>query len=67
MKWYSSYGNNDFVICCGHKIYSIKEYFSNYFMHTSDVTFDLEKIAWMFITREQNPGECRLLRLANIR
>jgi len=41
MKIYSSYGVNDFVICCGYKGYVIKEYFANYFLHMSDVTFDL--------------------------
>lgn len=41
MKMYSSHGLNDFVICCGYKGYLIKEYFANYFMHMSDVTFDL--------------------------
>lgn len=41
MKIYSSYGFNDFVVCCGYKGYMIKEYFSNYFLHTSDVTFDI--------------------------
>jgi glucose-1-phosphate cytidylyltransferase len=41
MKIYSSYGINDFVICLGYKGYLIKEYFSNYFLHTSDVTVDL--------------------------
>lgn len=40
MKSFSSFGINDFVICCGYKGYIIKEYFSNYFLHTSDVTFD---------------------------
>jgi glucose-1-phosphate cytidylyltransferase len=40
MKIYSAYGINDFVICCGYKAYIIKEYFANYFLHTSDVTFD---------------------------
>ena len=40
LKIYSSYGINDFVICGGYKEYVIKEYFSNYFLHTSDVTFD---------------------------
>ena len=42
MKIYSSYGLNDFIICCGYKGYIIKEYFNNYFLHQSDVTFDLE-------------------------
>ncbi len=40
MKYYSHFGHNDFVICCGYKGYMIKEYFSNYFLHRSDVTFD---------------------------
>lgn len=42
MKIYSHYGINDFIICCGYKGYVIKEYFANYFLHTSDVTFDLQ-------------------------
>jgi glucose-1-phosphate cytidylyltransferase len=41
LKTYSHYGINDFVICCGYKGYVIKEYFANYFLHTSDVTFDM--------------------------
>lgn len=41
MKTYSHYGFNEFVICCGYKGYVIKEYFANYFLHESDVTFDL--------------------------
>src|SRR6478735_1954157 len=41
MKLYSAYGINDFVICCGYKGYVIKEYFANYFLHMSDVTFDM--------------------------
>lgn len=41
MKLYSAYGVNDFVICCGYKGYIIKEYFANYFLHMSDVTFDM--------------------------
>jgi len=41
MKAYSHYGINDFVICCGYKGYVIKEYFANYFLHMSDVTFDM--------------------------
>ena len=41
MKIYSAHGINDFVICCGYKGYVIKEYFANYFLHMSDVTFDL--------------------------
>lgn len=41
MKIYSHYGVNDFIICCGYKGYVIKEYFDNYFLHQSDVTFDM--------------------------
>jgi len=41
MKFYSAHGVNDFVICCGYKGYVIKEYFANYFLHMSDVTFDM--------------------------
>ena len=41
MKIYSANGVNDFVICCGYKGYVIKEYFANYFLHMSDVTFDM--------------------------
>ena len=43
MKMYSSHGINDFVICCGYKGYIIKEYFANYFLHQSDVTFCMKK------------------------
>jgi glucose-1-phosphate cytidylyltransferase len=42
MKIYSSYGVNDFIICCGYKGYLIKEYFANYFLHMSDVTFSMK-------------------------
>ena len=42
MKIYAANGVNDFVICCGYKGYLIKEYFANYFLHMSDVTFDME-------------------------
>lgn len=43
MKIYSSYGHDEFIICCGYKGYVIKEYFANYFLHMSDVTFDMQK------------------------
>ena len=42
MKIYSHYGINEFIICCGYKGYMIKEYFANYFLHMSDVTFDMQ-------------------------
>ncbi|MFN0314715.1 MAG: glucose-1-phosphate cytidylyltransferase [Burkholderiales bacterium] len=41
MKIFSAHGLNDFIICCGYKGYLIKEYFANYFLHMSDVTFDM--------------------------
>ena len=43
MKMYSTHGVNDFIICCGYKGYVIKEYFANYFLHQSDVTFCMKK------------------------
>lgn len=43
MKIYSEHGVNDFIICCGYKGYVIKEYFANYFLHMSDVTFDMDE------------------------
>lgn len=43
MKMYSSHGINDFIICCGYKGYVIKEYFANYFLHQSDVTFCMKE------------------------
>ncbi|MFT2007816.1 glucose-1-phosphate cytidylyltransferase [Pontibacter sp. 13R65] len=43
MKIYSSHGINEFIICCGYKGHMIKEYFSNYFLYNSDVTFDMQK------------------------
>lgn len=43
MKMYSAHGVNDFIICCGYKGYLIKEYFANYFLHSSDVTFNMRE------------------------
>lgn len=43
LKVYSQHGINDFIICCGYKGYVIKEFFANYFLHTSDVTFDMKR------------------------
>lgn len=43
MKMYAHHGLNDFIVCCGYKGYVIKEFFSNYFLHNSDVTFDLKE------------------------
>jgi glucose-1-phosphate cytidylyltransferase len=54
MKIYSHWGVTDFIICLGYKGYVIKEYFANYFLHTSDVTFDLQKNA---VEVHQNSAE----------
>lgn len=43
LKIYSQHGINDFIVCCGYKGYLIKEYFANYFLHMSDVTFDMRE------------------------
>lgn len=43
MKMYSAHGINEFIVCCGYKGYVIKEYFANYFLHMSDVTFDMKE------------------------
>jgi glucose-1-phosphate cytidylyltransferase len=43
LKMYSHHGINEFIICCGYKGYMIKEYFANYFLHMSDVTFDMQQ------------------------
>lgn len=49
MKYYSSYGFHDFIICCGYKGYAIKEYFADYYLHRSDITFDFSDNNKMFI------------------
>ena len=54
MKTYSHYGINDFIICCGYKGYKIKEYFTNYFSHNSDITVDLKN---NHVDVHQNPSE----------
>jgi glucose-1-phosphate cytidylyltransferase len=55
MKLYSAYGVHDFVICCGYKGYVIKEYFANYFLHMSDVTFDMSSNRMEVHTRHAEP------------
>jgi glucose-1-phosphate cytidylyltransferase len=52
MKMYAAHGVNEFIICCGYKGYIIKEYFANYFLHMSDITFDMTKNR-MEVHREQ--------------
>ena len=55
MKMYSHYGIQDFVICCGFKGYVLKEYFANYFLHMSDVTFDMQKNSMEVHQRNAEP------------
>lgn len=61
MKIYSTHGVNDFVICCGYKGYIIKEYFANYFLHMSDVTFDMTKNAMEVHQRHAEPWKVTLV------
>jgi glucose-1-phosphate cytidylyltransferase len=61
MKSYSAYGINEFIICCGYKGYMIKEYFSNYFLHMSDVTFDMSKNNVEVHNRKSEPWKVTLL------
>lgn len=61
MKIYSSHGINDFIICLGYKGYVIKEYFANYFLHTSDVTFDLANNRMDVLHRHAEPWRVTLV------
>ena len=61
MKTYSHYGINDFIICCGYKAYVIKEYFSNYFLHRSDVTFNIRQNKIDFLTNHTEPWKVTLI------
>ncbi len=61
MKIYSHYGVNDFIICLGYKGYVIKEYFANYFMHMSDVTFDLQRNQMQVHHNKAEPWKVTLL------
>ncbi|MEZ6143706.1 MAG: glucose-1-phosphate cytidylyltransferase [Zavarzinella sp.] len=61
MKMYSSHGLHDFVICCGYKGYVIKEYFANYFLHMSDVTFDMTNNSMEVHERHAEPWRVTLV------
>lgn len=61
MKIYSAHGINDFIICCGYKGYMIKEYFSNYSLHMSDVTFDFTKNETKTHVRNTEPWRVTLV------
>lgn len=61
MKMYSHHGINDFIICCGYKGYFIKEYFANYFLHMSDITFDMQKNDMHVHQRRAEPWKVTLV------
>ncbi len=61
MKIYSFYGINDFIICCGYRGYMIKEYFANYFLHMSDVTFDMKRNAMKVHNQKAEPWKVTLV------
>ncbi len=61
LKTYSAHGINDFVICCGYKGYIIKEFFANYFLHTSDVTFDMQNNTMEVHERHAEPWKVTLV------
>ena len=61
MKSYSAHGVNNFVICCGYKGYLIKEYFANYFLHMSDVTFDMQNNQMEVRQRKAEPWRVSLV------
>lgn len=61
MKLYSAHGINDFIVCCGYKGYIIKEYFANYFLHMSDVTFDMVKNEMQVHQRKAEPWRVTLV------
>ncbi|MDE1223741.1 glucose-1-phosphate cytidylyltransferase [Vibrio aestuarianus] len=61
MKLYSHHGINDFIICCGYKGYVIKEYFANYFMHMSDVTFDMRDNEMIVHNQRAEPWKVTLV------
>lgn len=65
MKIYSHFGVNDFIVCIGYKGYVIKEYFSNYFLHLSDVTFDLGKNEVTFHRGRAEPWRVTLVDTGN--
>lgn len=61
MKIYSQHGVNEFIVCCGYMGYVIKEYFANYFLHTSDVTFDLQENSLEVLNRRTEPWKVTLV------
>jgi glucose-1-phosphate cytidylyltransferase len=61
MKLYSHHGINEFIVCCGYKGYVIKEYFANYFLHMSDVTFDMSENRMTVHNQKAEPWKVTLV------
>jgi len=61
LKIYAAHGVNDFIICCGYKGYVIKEYFANYFLHMSDVTFDMRENEMVVHEKRAEPWKVTLV------
>ncbi len=61
MKMYSSHGINEFIVCCGYKGYVIKEYFANYFLHMSDITFDMQNNTMEVHNKRAEPWKVTLV------
>ena len=61
LKIYSAHGINDFIICCGYKGYVIKEYFANYFLHMSDVTFNMRSNSMEVHRKQVEPWKITLV------
>lgn len=61
MKIYSAHGINDFIICCGYRGYVLKEYFANYFLHMSDVSFDMQTNTIDILNRRAEPWRVTLI------
>lgn len=61
MKYYSSFGHNDFIICCGYKGNVIKEFFANYYLNTCDLTFDLQDQSVKYLNNTSEPWKVTLI------
>jgi glucose-1-phosphate cytidylyltransferase len=61
MKMYSQHGVNEFIVCCGYKGYVIKEYFANYFLHMSDITFDMQQNKMIVHHKRAEPWQVTLV------
>ena len=61
LKIFSAHGINEFIICCGYKGYLIKEYFANYFLHMSDVSFDMKRNSMDVLQKNAEPWKVTLI------